>query len=109
MLLLGLPVMRTDGDTPTGWQTRFASGVRALAVSDTTVALHGGYGPDRDRLVVGELDGRHLRYRGEYRLVLPDGSPLPVVRVSGRGATVHLLTDTDWFRLDLDDIPARIS
>lgn len=78
-------------------------------MSDTTVALHGGYGPDRDRLVVGELDGRHLRYRGEYRLVLPDGSPLPAVRVSGGGATLHPLTDTDWFRLDLDDIPARIS
>lgn len=62
----GFPVMRTDGDTPTGWQNCVASGVRALAVSDTTVALHGGCGPDRDRLAVGELDGRHLRYRGPW-------------------------------------------
>jgi hypothetical protein len=98
------PVVRADGDDLTGWRNDIASGVRALAVSDRRVALFGGYGPDHDRLVVGELGGKRVRHRGEYRLVLPDGSPLPTARVFGRGPTLHLLADTVRYRLDLDDI-----
>lgn len=100
------PVVRVEGETVTGWRNDVASGARALAVSDGRVALVGGYGPDHDRLVVGDLDDGQVRHRGEYRLVLPDGSPLPAAAMLGRGPTLHLLDGTARYRLDLDDIPA---
>lgn len=99
------PVVRVDDDAVTGWRNDIAAGVRALAGSDNRVALIGGYGPDHDRLVVAELGRKRIKQRGEYRLVLPDGSPLPTVNAFGRDATVHLHTDTARYRIDLDDVP----
>lgn len=62
--------------------------------------------PDRDRLVVGELGDGDLREAGRYRLVLPDGQPLPDgVRMVGRGLDLHVFHGTDWYRLSLTDIP----
>ena len=102
------PVVRVRAGTLTGWRNTSARGGRALAVSDTRVALCGGYGPDRDRLVVGTLGDNQLHQFGEYRLVLPDGSPMPAAaRVIGRGSDLHLLIDSGWYRLDLDDIPTE--
>ncbi|MGH3409305.1 MAG: hypothetical protein ACRDRJ_43455 [Streptosporangiaceae bacterium] len=70
------------------------------------VALFGGYGPDHDRLAVTELDAGHARPCGEYRIVLPDGQPLPSgIQVIGRGARLHFLTDTHWYQLDVGDLP----
>jgi len=43
---------------------------------------------------------------GEYRLVLPDGDPLPDgTRIAGRGPELHLITSEDWYRIGLEDIP----
>jgi hypothetical protein len=71
------------------------------------VALFGGYGPDRDRLVVAELGSDRLHVTGEYRVVGPDGNPLPeALDVVGRGADLHLLTAGAWWRLAVDDLPA---
>ena len=88
----------------TGWRNTVSHGAKAFAVSDTQVALFGGYGPDRDRLVLADLGNGELHRRGEYRLTLPDGSPLPAAQVVGRGPQLHVLAGRDWFRLGLDDI-----
>ena len=45
-------------------------------------------------------------HAGEYRVVLPDGQPLPPgTQVTGRGPLLHFLTGTDWYQLDIDGIP----
>jgi SnoaL-like polyketide cyclase len=102
------PVVRVQAGTVTGWNNTIVHGPRALAVADTTVALYGGYGPDHDVLVVATQDHDRLRKLAEYRLVLPDGSPLPATaQVIGQGSDLHLITNNEWFRLDPDDLPAR--
>jgi hypothetical protein len=61
---------------------------------------------DYDRLAVTELNADHARPGSEYRIVLPDGQPLPSgTQVIGRGPRLHFLTDTDWYQLDIGDIP----
>jgi hypothetical protein len=67
--------------------------------------MYGGYGPDHDRLLVAARGGDELHKLAEYRLVLPDGSPLPAAtRVVGRGADLHLIHGRNWYRLSLDDL-----
>ncbi|RZU76003.1 hypothetical protein EV384_4598 [Micromonospora kangleipakensis] len=101
------PIVRVQGGEVTGWRNPI-DGARALAVSHTRIGLLGGYGPDQDRFVVGELDGDALRVAGEYRLVLPDGGPLPArVTAVGRGPVLHLVTDEHWYQLHLEDVPTR--
>ncbi len=93
-----------DG-TVTGWHNDI-KGARALAVAGSRIALSGGYGPDHDRLAVTELTAGHARPGGQYRIVLPGGQPLPPgTQVTGRGFRLHFLTDTDWYQLDVGDIP----
>jgi hypothetical protein len=75
-------------------------------VAGYRVALFGGYGPDHDRLAVTELDAGRARLSGEYRIVLPDGKPLaPGTQVIGRGSHLHFLTGSEWYQLDVGDIP----
>ena len=50
-------------------------GAGALAVTDRTVALFGGYGPDYDRLALTELGAGRAEPAGQYRIVLSDGEP----------------------------------
>jgi hypothetical protein len=46
------------------------------------------------------------RLGGEYRIVLPDGTPLaPGTQVIGRGSRLDFLTGSDWYQLDVGDIP----
>ncbi|MFD7203759.1 hypothetical protein [Streptomyces sp. NPDC059893] len=99
------PIVRVRDDVVTSWRNSVA-GATALAVKDARVALLGGYGPHHDRLSVGTLDSEDLRVTDEYRIVLPDGSPLPKrAQVIGRGPDLHVLSGDDWYRLGLEDIP----
>jgi hypothetical protein len=99
------PVVRIGDGTVTGWHNDI-KGAGALAVAGTRAALFGGYGPDHDRLAVTELTAGHARLAGEYRIVLPDGQPIPPgTQVIGRGHRLHFLTDTDWYQLAEGDIP----
>ena len=99
------PVVRIHDDAVTGWHNDI-KGASALAVAGSRVALFSGYGPGHDRLAVTELDAEHARPSGEYRIVLPDGEPLvPGTQVIGRGSRLHFLTGSDWYQLDVGDIP----
>jgi hypothetical protein len=103
----GFPVVRVRGGRLTSWTNSLASGVRALGVSDTHVALCGGYGPDHDRLIVALLGDGELQPVGEYRLVLPDGTDLPRDALTiGRGGDLHVFVGQDWYRLSLGDVAA---
>ena len=101
------PVVRVKDGRVTRWDsdTRY---VQALAVRDRHVGLFGGFGDDRDRLVVGLLEGDGFRVTARHRLALAGGEPLPDdVRVLGRGGALHVVTAGAWFRLDLADLVRR--
>ena len=90
----------------TGWHNDI-KGASALAVAGSRVALFGGYGPDYDRFALTELGADRAEASGEYRVVLPNGEPLPArTEVIGRGSRMHFLTGTSWYQLDVDDIPS---
>ncbi|MEV2218276.1 hypothetical protein AB0E01_00170 [Nocardia vinacea] len=98
------PIVRIQDGVCTSWRND-VFGARTLAVGGDRVALYGGYGPADDRLVVGILGDRRMHVTNEYRLVLPAGQPIPSnPQVFGRGPDLHVVTDTDWYRLGLDDI-----
>lgn len=100
------PIVKVDDGKVTAWRNDLAHGARSLVVDDHRVGMAGGHRPNRDRLVIGELSGRDLRDAGRYRLVLPDGQPLPdQVRLVGRGPNLHVFQGTDWYQLSLEDIP----
>ena len=99
------PVVRIRDGHVTGWHND-VKGVRALAVAGSRVALAGGYGADYDRLALTELGTDRAQLAGEYRVVLPDGEPLPPgARIIGRGSRLHFLTDANWYQLEMDEIP----
>ncbi|MGS2617966.1 hypothetical protein ACVCAH_26085 [Micromonospora sp. LZ34] len=99
------PIVQIRGGSVSGWSNRVDGG-KALAVSGSRVGLLGGYGPDHDRFVVGELAGRAMHVVGEYQLALPDGTPLPAAATAvGRGSDLHLITPDRWYRLSLHDLP----
>ena len=78
--------MRIRDGAVTGWHNDI-KGASALAVAGSRVALFGGYGPDHDRLALAELGADRARPAGEYRVVLPDGEPLPAgTQIIGRGS-----------------------
>jgi hypothetical protein len=100
------PIVRIRDGALTVWRSSI-TGARALAAADSDLALVGGYGPDRDLLTVGTLSSEDLHLTGQYRIVLPDGRPLPErTQVIGRGPDLHFLAGRDWYRLDLEHVPA---
>ena len=97
------PVVRIVGEEVSGWQNE-VDGAATLIVGGSSVALFGGYRPERDRLVLGELADGEFEPRFTGRLVLDDGSELPLATVVGRGSDMHVFVGTDWYRLDIHDI-----
>ncbi|MGW1994978.1 hypothetical protein [Embleya sp. NPDC001921] len=99
------PIVRVRDGIVRSWRND-VPGATALAVGDSRVALFGGYGADHDRLSVGVLGDDALHITGRFRIVLPDGRPLPARRRTvGRGPDLHVLTADHWYRLGVDDIP----
>ncbi|MEU7476597.1 hypothetical protein AB0A63_11485 [Lentzea sp. NPDC042327] len=97
------PVVRID-DAVSGWHNE-VRGAKALAVAGDRIALYGGYGPDRHRLVVGVLANGRVEVTGKFRLVLPDGRSLPrTAEVVGRGSDLHVFAGDEWSRLGVEDI-----
>jgi hypothetical protein len=101
----GFPVVRITDDRVTGWATS-DDGVSAVITDGRRCALVGGYGENRDRVVVGELaqDGR-FAVRHQRRFSLPGGDPLPPRSGTyGRGDVLHVLAGTTHYQLDLDQL-----
>jgi hypothetical protein len=83
------------------------AGVKALLLGGYQLALFGGYGQDRFRLVPAVLEpGRIRAAQQQFDVTLPDGDRPPPSTVIGRGADLHLFTETHWYRLGLDDVVA---
>jgi hypothetical protein len=99
------PIVRIADGRVTGW-TNSESGVSAVITDGVRCALVGGYGEDRDRVLVGALteDGR-FAVRARKRLSLPGGAPLPPrLGMCGRGDVLHVVSGTTHYRLDLDQL-----
>lgn len=100
------PVVRIHNGTVTGWRNDDVHGAKAIAADGSRIALYGGYGPDRNRLVAGVLADGRLQVTGEYQIVRPDGSPLPAgTYVTGSGPDLHILAGEEWSKIGLDDLP----
>jgi hypothetical protein len=100
----GFPIVRIEDEVLAGWRNDGVTGVKALAVAGDTAALYGGYGPDRDRLAIGELWDGVFQPTCEYRVPLPTGAEIPPgTHVIGRGSSLHLLTDSDWYQLRFEE------
>jgi hypothetical protein len=100
------PIVRICDGALAVWRSSI-TGARALVAAGSDLASVGGYGPDRDLLAVGTLGSEDLHLTGRYRIVLPDGQPLPErTQVIGRGPDLHFLAGRDWYRLDLEHVPA---
>lgn len=73
-----------------------------LLVDGARQALVGGYGPQYDRIVIGHLDDNDFVRDSTGRIVLPDGSDLPLTtRRTSRGSTHHVIAGDRWYRLVL--------
>lgn len=94
------PVVQIHGEVLRAW-TNDVPGAKAIAVRSDQVWLAGGYPPERDRLVTGELRKGRLVARHTGRLVLPDGSELPEqAMVTGQSSRLQVLHGQDWFIID---------
>jgi len=83
------PICRVSGSfRVTSWGTELR-GCRHLAVSGSQVLLSGQYDDPPGTGYLGVLDGDALKDVQPVRLVLPNASPLPTLRLLGRGQ--HLL------------------
>jgi hypothetical protein len=97
------PVLRIHDGEISAWRNE-VRGAGSLAVDGTTAAFLGR----RGRLTVGQLIAGRFRPANEYRVMLPNGSPVPGhAQIIGRGPMLHFLTDDYWYQLDIRDIPQR--
>lgn len=94
----GFPVMRVSDGELSEWSNT-ATGATAIIADGKRCALVGGY-EQRNRVLFGELTGCRFRIRRTFRLMAPRGP----WRAIGRGATLHVLTDTTHCKLDLDHL-----
>ena len=100
----GFPIVRVTDRRLVGWRNDSVSGARALAIDYPNIALLGGYGPDADLLTVGVLSDDRLEIRQQYRVVMPDGTPLARQAFIGRGPTLHMVHAHNWYQLSLTDM-----
>lgn len=98
----GFPIVHLASGEVRGWRND-VGGARALLADGASAALLGGYRPDHDRFVVGALQGDSFEVFARGRLVLDDGSPLPVsALLYGTGTQLDVFIGEAWYRTDLD-------
>ena len=94
------PVVRITDSVVTSWPGPGTS-ARTLIVADSRCALIDG--TERPRILVGDLNHGHFH---RHLLSLPQGRRIPRnARFIARGPDLHVITDTTWYRLTLDDVP----
>jgi hypothetical protein len=94
-------IARVEADDIQIWDTDVEAAEQLLVAHDR-IALIGGYGPAYDRIVVGHVSDTGFSRDSTGRLVLPDGSDLPLTtHNTARGSTLHVIADNRWYRLRL--------
>lgn len=97
------PIVRIESDVITTWRGGSA-GARALIVDDGRCVLVGGYGDDRNRVLVGSLTQDGFVPERVGLLTLPDGTELGRCRLVARGAELHVFVENRWYKIAVADI-----
>ncbi|MEV4370634.1 hypothetical protein AB0J71_26435 [Nonomuraea sp. NPDC049637] len=101
---IDFPLVRVRAGAVAGWSTQ-VRGAHALVVAGDRVALVGGYGEHRRRVVTGSIKGEGLSVDRPTRLVMPDGRPVPrTAAVLGRGSELHVVVGTTWLKVGFEDL-----
>lgn len=96
------PICRIAADfKQTSWTTTLR-GCHELAISEAQVLLSGQYEDPPDVGYVGTLQFGELRDVRKVRLQLPDGTPLPMRRLQGRGEHMYFFNEASVYRARLD-------
>ncbi|WP_433788787.1 hypothetical protein [Actinoplanes sp. CA-252034] len=99
------PLVRVTGTEMTVWHNDVAGGATDLMVDGERAGLVGGYGDSRSRLAMTLLGDGELHDAGTFRLVLPDGEPLPAEAWTiARGPDLHVFHALNWYRIALADV-----
>ena len=99
------PVVSIDRNfAARGWLSEVA-GAHSIAVgSKGRIGLVGGYGGLFDRLVLLATNEEVMNIGPTFRLVLPDGGPLPDdARILARGGSVSALANGQWLQLNIEE------
>ncbi|MCA2186398.1 hypothetical protein LDL05_15120 [Nonomuraea cavernae] len=98
------PIVRVRAAAVAGWSTE-VRGAHALVVADDRVALVGGYGEHRHRVVAGSIQGEAFSVDRPTRLVMPNGRPVPrTATLLGRGSELHVVAGLSWLKLGFEDL-----
>jgi hypothetical protein len=97
------PLVRIQSDVITTWRGGPA-GARALIVDGSRCALIGGYGEDRNRVLVGSLTADRFVPEWSGLLTLPDGTELGRCRLVARGVELHVFAENDWYKIAVADL-----
>ncbi|MBB5839914.1 hypothetical protein [Kribbella italica] len=97
------PVLRIrQGEVEVG--TTSAEGPNGIVAAGDTVGLIGSY-DEPGSVLVGRLTDGQLESPRTWSLTMPDGSPVPPVRVTCRGSVAHFFVGTAWLRFTLTGGP----
>ncbi|WTW99033.1 hypothetical protein OG216_39360 [Streptomycetaceae bacterium NBC_01309] len=101
------PIVRISDGRPTGWAHDTLGRINFLLVdADRVAALGSPRAAGAPAQVTGRLADGRFHPTAAFRLVMPDGSPLPARRRTfGQGPDLHVLCGLDWYRVGLDELP----
>ncbi len=85
-----------------GVSTTGADGPYGIVASGDVVALIGNY-DEPGSVLVGRLTQGRLESPRTWSLQMPDGSPVPPVRVSCRGSVANFFVGTSWLQFTLTE------
>ena len=99
------PLVHVSGDVARAWRTGSIA-ADAIAVSGSRVALYVSYGRRRHTCRLGALGEDTVSFEEPESAKLDDGgNPSGIHIVSGRGASLHAVTEGAWYRFELDENP----
>ena len=91
------PIVRIEHNELAGWSYEIRP-ISAVAVGGTGAALFDVF----PLPITGDLTSGRFRPKAEFRVVLPNGSPVPShAEIVSRGGTLHIITDVDWYQRSL--------
>jgi hypothetical protein len=80
-------------------------GARAIVLNGNRMAVVGGYGSHYDVIAPLLVTSTGIEPAGaRRRLVLPNGLEVRDARMTSRGADLHVVIGTAWYRLGLDEL-----
>lgn len=100
----GFPVVEIDAlHKVRAWHCPVA-GAHALAVEGQLALIAGGYGEERNRLVLAGLDRNPIRIIEEFRLDIPEKPESGTMLFHARGNALHVVREGVWRRVMVSDV-----